>query len=188
LPSAVPTRFGAHLTVVGIVLFALRGAGFTDFGAERAQLCRKRTPCRHKLRSQPTNRCAITIDQDAFSHHLEVGLVEAGGGAVITRRSALVTGVDAVFELPMCHDCPFVPSRPAMLHDSFHDASDAQQPIRSVAREAFDPLQNAPVFFRIVTLLAHARCVNRGGRRATCSITVSIVIHALHVRLGWLCS
>ena len=59
-------------------------------------------------RGEPTDRCAIDIQTDALRHHLDVGLLEAGGGTMVATIRTTIARLDARLVLLMHAGTPWV--------------------------------------------------------------------------------
>jgi hypothetical protein len=83
LLGAISTGFGATPAVLGFVLLAFASTCLADSSTEGACFRSKATRAGHQLRGQPTNASAVTVEQDAVPHHVDVCLTEAALGAVV---------------------------------------------------------------------------------------------------------
>jgi hypothetical protein len=90
-----PARFRALLAVVGIVPGANLATPFAHVGAHAAQIRGEVRRTSHEAGGKAADLRAIDVRGDAISHHLNVVLPQAGGGAVVTSIGASVAGGDA---------------------------------------------------------------------------------------------
>ncbi len=81
---------------MGCVFFALGRAGFTQVGAELANISRVWTSTGHERNRRVADLGAVPVEPDAVYHHLNILLAEAGFGAGITGNGASLAGLDAV--------------------------------------------------------------------------------------------
>jgi len=97
--GALAAGLCALLAVFVLMLTALPGAGLAYFSAYLAKLARMLAFEGHKLRGQAANRRALHIKTNTATHHVDIGLLQAGRSAVVAGFSALVTGVDTGFQI-----------------------------------------------------------------------------------------
>ncbi len=113
LLSAISTLPGALLAVLRLVLLALGRAGVTNHGAHLADLASEAGIARKKRRGETTDGGALSVEPDAFAHHLDPLFAQTGGGAMVASVGAGVTGGEAARILGMGHgrpDAPIVPT------------------------------------------------------------------------------
>ena len=84
------------LAVVGTVLAALFTTDFADVCAQTADLLHEFRPARHFFCGECTDLCARTVQLNTANHHLDVLLLQAGGGTVLARLHTLQTAFDAL--------------------------------------------------------------------------------------------
>src|SRR5207249_3246306 len=100
---ALAARFRAALTVIDLVLGALRAAGGARRRADLAQVFEEtRTPA-HESDGVPAQTGAVAVEPNALGHHLHVGFAQAGVGALLAGLGAARTGVDAGLVLLLGH-------------------------------------------------------------------------------------
>jgi hypothetical protein len=112
-PGHLPTFFGAPtaglrtaLTVVLLMLPALRRAGVTHFSVEAAHVGCELRASAHPPRRRPADFGAVAVESDAFGHGLDVLLTQASVGTVFAFLRALDAGFDARSVLLMSHANP----------------------------------------------------------------------------------
>jgi hypothetical protein len=84
--------------MIHIVFGAFFTAGIADLRTDLANLMRKLGTARHFAFGKRANVGAAAIQADATFHHFGIFLLQAGGGAMIARCGAIVTGLDTFFE------------------------------------------------------------------------------------------
>lgn len=94
--GASPTDVGATLAVVGLMTRTLGTAGVADPGAKLAEFLGKSAAAAHQRRCEPADIGAIAIQPNAFGHHLDVLLLEAGGRTMFAFHGTGLTGFDAI--------------------------------------------------------------------------------------------
>jgi hypothetical protein len=104
LLSAPTARLRALLAVILRVLRALVATGLADLGTQLAQLLGEVAAACHVACRKPAHRGAIHVECDAARHHLDVGLLQASGRAVVTCIGAGVAGIDAGLVNLMGHE------------------------------------------------------------------------------------
>jgi hypothetical protein len=77
------------------VLLAFQGALFANVRAQLAAVRSSLTTARHHDRGGTADLGTFEVELDAARKHLDVLLIQTGGGAVFTFERALIAGVDA---------------------------------------------------------------------------------------------
>tara|TARA_B100001105_G_C22399454_1_gene448590 strand:+ start:804 stop:1118 length:315 start_codon:yes stop_codon:yes gene_type:complete len=96
-------RLGALLAVVMLVPATLVATRLADLRAQLAQLLGEVAAPGHVASRQAADCGAVHVQRDASRHHLDVLLLQAGRGAVVTGVSAGVARLDAGLVLLVSH-------------------------------------------------------------------------------------
>jgi hypothetical protein len=94
---------GAPLAVVVLVLAALLATRVADLRTQLAQLLGEVAAPGHVTSRQAADCGAVHVERDTSRHHLDVLLLQAGRGAVVTGVSAGVARLDAGLVLLVSH-------------------------------------------------------------------------------------
>lgn len=103
LIRAAKAGLRALLTMRVLVLCTFIATGLADIGASCADRFGELTAPGHETSGHPANGSTVDIEPDAARHHLHIVFLQAGGGAVVARIGAGVTGVDTGSVLLMSH-------------------------------------------------------------------------------------
>jgi len=98
--------FCATLAMVVRMLAAFDAARVANVGADLAKFAGKMRSVTHERCGCPTDRGAISVEPNAFGHHLHVMLAQAGRGAMFTFHCAPDTRFDARLVFLVRHDFP----------------------------------------------------------------------------------
>ena len=85
------------------MLRALGGARVANLGAQLAQALRPRAPAAHEGGRQAADVRAVAIEANALHHVLDVGLFQAGRGALFARSRAPLTRLETGTEIVLVH-------------------------------------------------------------------------------------
>ena len=86
---------GASLAMIHGVFGAFFTACLADFRAQLANLRHELASAAHEASGESADRGAVHVERNASSHHVCVGLLQAGDRAVVAGIGAGVAGVDA---------------------------------------------------------------------------------------------
>jgi len=104
LLGAASAGLRAALAVLHVaVLLAFLRTLFANVRAQLAELRGALTTARHHDRGSATNLGAFEVERDAAREHLDVLLIQTGGGAMLTLERALIARIDAATHGFVCH-------------------------------------------------------------------------------------
>ena len=101
---ATVTGFRAVFAMFRFVLFAFVAARITNVSAHTADLLSELRASAHKSRCSPANLRTIPVESDAFRHHCDILLAQAGIGTVLAHLGTLDTGVNTGLVLFVGHE------------------------------------------------------------------------------------
>ena len=100
---AAPTGLGALLAVVRRMAFAFLAAGLANLRADLANRASELTAARHHRSGQAADLRAVHVERDAAGHLPDVGLLQAGRGAMVAGVGAGLASLNAFSELIVGH-------------------------------------------------------------------------------------
>lgn len=80
--------------MIHLELGAFIAAGFADFRAQPTYLAGKFAAARHHAGSKAANRRTVNVERDTAGHHHRVGLLQAGGRAMVAFIRAGIADID----------------------------------------------------------------------------------------------
>lgn len=101
--GAALASLGALLAVVVLVLTTLGGTSVARLSANAADVVGQRRVPTHQRGSRPAKRGAIAVAANAFRHHGDVVLLQAGSRTVLASLSTAHAGFDTVVEFVADH-------------------------------------------------------------------------------------